>query len=159
MLTQRQLCVEPTELMVKTADVKDRISFDSCEIVKLKIGYLFTAKGGMSTYVSPAMGSVYTMLNTLFELRDSNDEGASEAYDAFASAVIVLFQTPIMASLSEKSFIDTAIAVTKIFNENCDALLKKPLKEETPEDAQLNAEYIETEKELEKAQKEVDKEA
>lgn len=138
---QKQADVEAVELIVPTKEVKDKIDFGSCMILRTIRGYLFVAKGGLSTFVDLRMVSICAMLNTIFELHTKADktEEEQQLYDSFVSAVQYVFQTPIFASLNDVSLFSVASNILSVFNEYCtENIDKATLHEETEEDIKAN---------------------
>lgn len=141
MALQRQADVEAVELSVPVSEVKQSIDFGAYSLKKTIRGILFTAKGGMSTFVDMRMQSVYEMLDRVFEWQEQmgDDDDSREVYDAFVSAVAYVFQAPIFCSLGEGTLFDVATHILKCFNEYCEENYTnaKP-HEETEEDIRDN---------------------
>ncbi len=140
---QKQADIETVELIVPTKDVIERIDFGSFSIARTSQGYLFEAKGGLSTFVSLRMQAVCDMIQYVFEMYNnpSDDEEQKKIADSYMAAVGYIMQTPIFASLNEMALYDIAANILRAFNEYvANNVNNAELKEETEEDIKANIE-------------------
>lgn len=140
---QKQADVEAVELVVPCKEIKETIDFDAYTLKRTIRGILFTAKGGMSTFVELRMQSVYEMLDKVFYLYNNppEDEETKQYADAFMNAVPYIMQAPIFASLGETMLFDIAANMLRGFNEYVTANVDNAtLKDETEDDIKANIE-------------------
>lgn len=138
---QKQSDVEAVELVVPVREVKQAIDFGAYTLKKTPRGILFTAKGGLSTFVESRMQSVHEMLDRVFYLHDNpaEDDETKDLYNAYTDAVAYIMQTPIFASLGDKMLFDIAAHILGGFNEYCaENVNNAELREETEEDIAAN---------------------
>lgn len=141
---QKQADVEAVELIVPVKEVKQTINFDAYTLKKTPRGILFTAKGGLYTFVESRMQAVYEMLDRVFYIHDNpaEDEETQNLYSAYTDAVAYCMQSPIFCSLGEKTLYETATTLLRCFNEHCEENYEKAeLYEETEEDVKANTEF------------------
>lgn len=103
---------------VPIAEVTEELDFGAWSLHKTNKGILFTAKGGMYTFVEMGMTSVYTMLQNIFEMK-KDEEQYKDMLDTYTSAVAYVFQCPIFASLDQPSLFSIATEILKVFNDFC----------------------------------------
>lgn len=141
---QRQADIEPVELIVPVKEVKESIDFGACKISRTIRGFLFEAKGGLYTFVESRMQSIYTMLDSLFQLHNKENKTDDEKnmYNLFRDAVLYIFQAPIFASINEKMLFEISTDMLRHFNEYYDENYTnaKP-HDETEEDIKANNEF------------------
>lgn len=95
---QRQEDVEPMELCVPVAEVKDTADADSFKVIKTIRGYLFQTRGGaLSTFVEAKYGTVCSMLDTLMNLVKSKEHEEYEQY--YIDCISYVMQAPIFAAM------------------------------------------------------------
>lgn len=149
---QKDLLHEPTELIVPVKEVKESLDFGSCKISRTIRGYLFEAKGGMHTFVDNRMTSVCDMLQAIFDLHDKEDKTDDEniIYQNARDAILYVFQSPIFASLDERSLFDIAAAILRTFNDYAQECYTdaKPV-DETEEDIRDNITFEQAGKAIE----------
>lgn len=106
-------------LDIPLSEVRETIDFGACEISRTIRGYLFTAKGGMYTFVEYRMTSICTMLQTLFDLHSKADKTEDEnaIYNAFSSAVLYCFQCIIFSSMNEETLYGNATDILRRFED------------------------------------------
>lgn len=128
---------------VPLKDVKDIIDFDANVLYKVRDGYVWECKGGMTTHVSVRMSRVCAMLNTIFELHNKEDKTEDEQslYDSFSTAVAYIFQCPIFSSLNEMALFQNATAILNSYTEYCtEHYSNAEAVDETEEDIRANNE-------------------
>jgi hypothetical protein len=140
--TQKQLDIEPVEIIVPSDSVTDEIDFGADKIQRCAKGFLYTAKGGMQTLVSWEMQGVCDMIEMLFKFRDSLPSSDEEktTREVYTSAVLYVLEAPIYASLDPKLLYDIATALKTTFNEVANDLLNLAKKKETEEDYKFTIE-------------------
>lgn len=104
---------------VPIAEVTEEADFGAWSLHKTAKGILFSAKGGMHTFVEMQMTSVYTMLNNVFEVNNDKEKYGDMA-NTYISAIAYVFQCPIFSSLSQQSLFAIATDILKAFNEFCE---------------------------------------
>lgn len=104
---------------VPLSDIVESIDFGACVIYKLRTGFMFTAKGGLQTFIEWRMRSICTMLQKLFDLHSKEDktEDDNAIYDAFSSAILYCFQCIIFSSMDEGTLYGNAADILNRFNE------------------------------------------
>lgn len=119
---QKQSCEMNKLIDVPLKDVTDKLDFGANVLYKVRDGYVWECKGGMTTHVSLRMSRVCAMLSTLFELRNKENKTDDEQAlcDSFSTAVVYIFQCPIFSSLNEKALFENATAILRSFHEYCD---------------------------------------
>lgn len=123
---------------VPIIEVTDELDFGPWSLHKTPKGILFTAKGGMHTFVEMSMTSVYTMLNNVFEIH-KDKETYGDMADIYISSIAYVFQSPIFASLDQPSLFSIATDILKTFNEYCENKYNKAKEPEyTEEDIKLD---------------------
>lgn len=123
-------------LDIPLSDIKDEIDFGANVLYKVRDGYVWECKGGMTIHVSVRMARVCAMLNTLFEMyqtQESQTEAGRTLYESFSTAVAYIFQAPIFSSLDERALFQNATAILNSFNEYCN---EKYTNAEAPERAE-----------------------
>lgn len=136
---QRQKDVETVELIVPTAEVIGERDMDSIRLVKTQRGFLFEAKGGMSTFVHLRMTSLYEALDALYGLLEKKELDENE--EAFVNASFYILQAPIFCSLDQSLLYGVAANMLNLFNEYTSAVLDSMPKSETKEDIEKNIEW------------------
>lgn len=128
-------------------EIKEEIDLGPNKVYKTIRGYVYEAKGGMTTLIEHRMARVCAMFETLFELhkkakKDKDKESDThKLYEVFQAALMYVMQTPIFASLDEKSLFEISTAILHTFNDYVDANYNNPQPyEETEEDIKQNAE-------------------
>lgn len=128
---------------VPLKDVTDKLDFGANVLYKVRDGYVWECKGGMSTHVSLRMQRICVMLNTIFELHNKEDKTENEQslYDVYSNAVAYIMQCPIFSSLDERTLFQNATSILSTFQEytnthytNAEAV------DETEDDIKANAE-------------------
>lgn len=140
---QKQSCEMNKLIDVPLKDVTDKLDFGANVLYKVRDGYVWECKGGMTTHVSLRMSRVCAMLSTLFELRNKEDKNDDEQslYDSFSTAVAYIFQCPIFSSLNEKALFENATDILRSFHEYCDEnYTNGQIVEETEQDIKDNIE-------------------
>ena len=132
------------EIDVPISDVREVIDLGACVIKRTIKGYLFIARGGMYTFVEHRMSKVCTMLNTFFELYNKEEQSDEDKaiINQFINAVLLIFQAPIFASMSEESLFSIALSVMREFNRYLDDnYTNAQAPERTEEDYKADAEF------------------
>lgn len=138
---QKQADVEAVEVVVPSHEVTETVDFGAFSLKRTIRGILFTAKGGMSTFVELRMQSVYEMLDNVFQLHNNPpaDEEGKQNAESYIDAVAYIMQTPIFASLSAELLFDVASNLVRGFNEYVIANVDNAeLKDETEADIRAN---------------------
>lgn len=141
---QKQADVESVELVVPVKEVKRTLDFDAYTLKKTPRGILFTAKGGLHTFVESRMQAVHEMLDRVFYIRDNpaEDDETKNLHSAYGDAVAYCLQAPIFCSLGEKTLFDVASTLLRCFDEHCKENYENAeLHEETEEDIKANADF------------------
>lgn len=141
---QKQADVEAVELVVPVKEVTQTLDFDAYTFKKTPRGILFTAKGGLHTFVESRMQAVYEMLDRVFYMHanPAEDEDTKSLYKAYSDAVAYCLQSPIFCSLGEKVLFDVATTLLRCFNEHCEENYENAvLHEETEEDIKANTDF------------------
>lgn len=126
---------------VPLKDVTDNLDFGANVLYKVRDGYVWECKGGMTTHVSVRMSRVCAMLNTIFELHNKEDKTEEEQslYDSFSTAAAYIFQCPIFSSLDERALFQNATAILNAYTEFCtDNFTNAEAVDETEEDIKEN---------------------
>lgn len=137
---------------VPLKDVTDKLDFGANVLYKVRDGYVWECKGGMSTHVTVRMSRVCVMLNTIFELHAKEDKTDDEqtSFDAFVDAVSYMFQAPIFSSLDERALFQNATSILSTFQEFCNEnYTNAEAVEESEQDLLDNAEFEQQSKALE----------
>lgn len=113
---QKQLDVEPVELIVPCAEVTATLDFGAYVIKKTNHGFLFSTRGGLSIFVSYNVRSVADMLQAVFDMQES---GEVSDYDKelYVSAVAYAMQAPLFASMRPESLYAISAAILGEFND------------------------------------------
>lgn len=149
---QKQSDTEAVELIVPVKEVKETIDFGAYTLKKTARGILFTAKGGLATFVELRMQSTYEMLDRVFYIHNNpaQDEETKELYKAYTDAVAYIMQAPIFCSLSEQTLFEVAATMLRCFNEYCTKNVDNAeIHEETEEDIKENIAFENMNKALE----------
>lgn len=133
---QRQKDVEAVELVVPVSEVTGERDLGSIRLVKTHRGFLFEAKGGMSTFVHLRMTSLYEALDALYGLLGK--ESHTEEEDAFINAFLYILQTPIFCSLDQSVLYGVAANILSLFNEYASSVMDSMPKPEAKEDIEKN---------------------
>lgn len=122
---QKQMDIEPVELIVPVKEVVGAVDFGAYKLTKTVRGYLFTVKGGLSTFVDMRLTAVYEMLDNLYRAAKGERIGEDKEFDEqFYSAVGYVMQAPIFASLSPLAVFGIAANILATFNDFCDGKIK-----------------------------------
>lgn len=113
---QKQLDVEPVELIVPCAEVTATLDFGAYTIKKTAHGFLFSTRAGFSTFVSYNVRSVADMLQAIFDLHES-DSISREDFDLYVSAVAYAMQAAIFASMRPESLYAISSSILSEFND------------------------------------------
>lgn len=132
---------QPMYLCVPESEVVKTYDFESFSISNCKGGILFHEKGGLDTYVTPRMKSLYEHLALLLAMKenyDELDEEGRKSYTTLFSTITTVLMAPIMAPITIKGLVDSSNALVEIFDREAKFLANQPLMEE---DYHANAEF------------------
>lgn len=135
-----QQLTEPMEICVPTREVKESIDFGPCKVSRTIRGYIFEAKGGLTTVVDLRMVRLCAAFNTLFEMHRNKNMTSEkqEIYDSFSNALQYVYQSPIFASLSEEMLFGVAADLLRQLNSYNESIEAKELNHETEQDVRDN---------------------
>lgn len=130
------------ELDIPASEVKETLDFDSYTLKRTIRGILFTAKGGMSIFVTMRMASVYQMLYNVFELMKNPPEGDTSLANAYKDSVAYVCQALIFCSLDSRVLFSTATHLLKEFNTFLDEKYTNAEEyKETQKDIEINTDF------------------
>jgi hypothetical protein len=144
---QKQNDVESVELIVPTKDVIETYKLgESLDVIKTKKGFLVKTKSlDYAFYSGIGSGGVYAMINNycqILEQYDSLSEEEKDTASQFLTAISVIMQTPIFASISDLALFKIANNCIEVANEEGQRILEEATKfEETEDDHKKNAEF------------------
>ena len=132
-------------LDIPLSDIKESIDMGANVLHRTAKGYVWECKGGMITFVEHRMARVCTMLNTLFEMyqtQDSQTEEGKKLFDSFSTAVAYVMQAPIFSSLDERALFQNAMAILNTYTEYCtEKYTNAEAPERTEDDYKEDAEF------------------
>lgn len=125
---------------VPVAEINEELDFGAWSLHRTPKGILFSAKGGMHTFVEMGMSSVYMMLRNVFEIH-GDKEKYKDICENYTNAVAYVFQCPIFSSLEQPALFGIATYILKTFNEYCETNFTNAEEAEyTEEDIKLDIE-------------------
>lgn len=104
---------------VPIKDISDTIDMGANVLYRVRDGFVWECRGGMTTHVSMRMAKVCSMLDTIFALKHGIPKADEELSDSYATAVSYIMQCPIFSSLDERALFQNATAILKSYTEYC----------------------------------------
>lgn len=116
---QKQECEMNKLIDIPLSDVKETIDFGANALHRIAGGYVWEAKGGMTTVVDWRMQSVVNMLADVYKIHHAEDDSDEhqEAFRPYIDAVSIIMQAPIFSSLDARALFDNAASILRTFNE------------------------------------------
>lgn len=148
---QKQLDVEPVELIVPCSEVTATLDFGSYVIKKTAHGFLFSTRGGLSVFVSYNVRSVADMLQAVFDMQESGEVSDYDK-DLYVSAVAYAMQAPLFASMRPESLYAISAAILGEFNDYSSNIVEH---EETEADVKENIAFNDATEAIERISEEV----
>lgn len=148
---QKQLDVEPVELIVPCAEVTATLDFGAYVIKKTAHGFLFSTRGGLSVFVSYNVRSVADMLQAVFDMQESAEVSDYDK-DLYVSAVAYAMQAPLFASMRPESLYAISAAILGEFNDYSSNIVEH---EETEADVKENIAFNDATEAVERITEEV----
>lgn len=148
---QKQLDVEPVELIVPCAEVTATLDFGAYVIKKTAHGFLFSTRGGLSVFVGYNVRSVADMLQAVFDMQESGEVSDYDK-DLYVSAVAYAMQAPLFASMRPESLYAISAAILGEFNDYSSNIVEH---EETEADVKENIAFNDATEAVERITEEV----
>lgn len=94
---QKQLDVEPVEVVIESKDVIKEYDFGHFSIVRAKGAFMYKSSG-YRLIIKPTLGKLYTILGYVFDIKDNYEESSDDekrTFDNCINLIGVFFNIPL----------------------------------------------------------------